>query len=113
MVKRVLGALLCALLIGASTFDAFAEVMQRNFPFTLKIETSYFSIDALDDFSDGSHPARSIDWSSREKITGNFTLGAKVRRVKFTPPPLAFFEQAAHPRIASQDIFRFQEVYRI
>ena len=113
MAKRVLGALLCALLIGASTFDAFAEVTQKNFSFTLKIETSYFSIDSLDDFSDGGHPGRTIDWSSREKVTSNFTLGAKVRRVKFAPPPLVFFEQAANPRLTSQDIFRFQEVYRI
>jgi len=113
MAKRVLGALLCALLIGASTFDAFAEVTQKNFSFTLKIETSYFSIDSLDDYSDGSHPGRTINWSSREKITGNFTLGTKVRRVKFAPPPLVFFEQAAQPRITSQGIFRFHEVYRI
>ena len=113
MGKRVLGVLLCALLIGASTFDAFAEVTQKNFSLTLKLETSYFSVDSLDDSSDASHPGRTINWSSREKIAGNFILGAKVRRVNFAPPPLVFFEQAAHPRLTSQDIFRFQEVYRI
>jgi hypothetical protein len=40
-------------------------------------------------------------------------LGAKVRRIRFVPPPLISFEPATQPRLASQDIFRFQEVYRI
>lgn len=113
MAYRVLGAVLCALLISVSTFDAYADVSQKKFSVTLKLETSYFSLDSLDDFNDGGLPGRTINWSSRDKVTGNFMLGAKVRRVKFAPPPLVSFEQAAHPRITSQDIFRFQEVYRI
>lgn len=113
MAKRFLGALLCVLLIGASTFDAFADATQKKFSFTLEIETSYFSVDSLDDFSDTSPPSRTINWSARERVTGNFVLGAKVRRVKFTPPPLFFFELAAHSRLTSQDFFRFQEVCRI
>lgn len=113
MAKRLLGALLCALLIGASTFDAFADVTQKNFSFTLQLETSYFSVDSLDDFNDTSLPGRTIKWSAREKVGGNFVLGAKVRRVKFSPPPLFFFELTAHSRLTSQDFFRFQEVCRI
>jgi hypothetical protein len=113
MARRWIGALLCALLIGVSTFDAYSEATQKNFSQTLEFETSYFSLDLLDDFNDGVPPARTINWSSREKITANFVLGAKVRRVRFTPPPLISFEQATQPRPTSQDIFRFQEVYRI
>jgi hypothetical protein len=112
MARRCLGILFCALLLGVSTSDAYTEATQKNFTFTLKIETSYFSLDLLDDFSDGAQPARTINWSARDKVTGNFMLGAKVRRIKFAPPPLIFFEQAAS-RLTSQDIFRFQEVYRI
>ncbi|MGH7853319.1 MAG: hypothetical protein ACREP3_07745 [Candidatus Binatia bacterium] len=96
-----------------STFDAYAEATQKNFSYTLEFETSYFSLDLLDDFSDGIPPTRTINWSSREKVTANFVLGAKVRRVRFAPPPLISFEQATQPRPTSQDIFRFQEVYRI
>jgi len=113
MVRRWIGALLCALLIAVSTFDAYAEATHKNFSYTLKFETSYFSLDLLDDFNDGIPPTHTIDWSSREKVTGNFVLGAKVRRVRLVPPPLLSFEQATQPRQTSQDIFRFQEVYRI
>jgi hypothetical protein len=113
MARRWLGVLLCAVLIGVSTFDAYAEATQKNYSVTLQLETSYVSIDLLDDFGDQGYPGRTISWSSREKVTGNFMLGAKVRRVKFVPPPLILFEQASHPRLTSQDIFRFQEVYRI
>jgi hypothetical protein len=96
-----------------STLDAYAEATQKNFSFQLDIETSYFSLDLLDDFGDTTLPMRTISWSSREKVTGNFMLGAKVRRIRFVPPPLISFEPATQPRLASQDIFRFQEVYRI
>jgi hypothetical protein len=113
MARRWIGAVLCALLIGVSTFDAYAEATQKNFSSALKFETSYFSLDLLDDFNDGVPPARTINWSSREKISGNFLLGMKVRRIRFTPPPLISFEHVTQPRLTSQDIFRFQEVYRI
>ena len=85
MARRWIGALLCALLIGVSTFDAYTEATQ-NFSYTLEFETSYFSLDLLDDFNDGVPFTRTINWSSREKVTGNFVLGAKVRRVRFVPP---------------------------
>lgn len=113
MVRRWIGTLLCALLIAVSTFDAYTEATQKTFSYTLKFETSYFSIDLLDDFNDGIPPARTINWSSRERVTSNFVLGAKVRRVRFVPPPLISFEQVTQPQLTSQDIFRFQEVYRI
>ena len=113
MTRRWIGTLLCALLIGVSTFDAYTEVTQKSFTYTLEFETSYFSLDLLDDFSDAVPPARTINWSAREKATGNFVLGAKVRRVRFAPPPLVPFEQATQPRLTIQDIIRFQEVYRI
>ena len=113
MARRWLGAILCALLIGVSSFDAYAEATQKNFSFTLEIETSYFAVDLLDDFSDGPQPTRAINWSARDKVTGNFILGAKVRRIRFTPPPLTAFEQVIQPLLTSQDIYRFQEVYRI
>jgi hypothetical protein len=113
MGRRLLGALLCALLIGVSASAAYAEAGKKNFTITLEIETSYFSLDLMDDVSDSALPSQTINWSSREKSATNFFLGAKVRRVKFTPPPMMLFEQTAQPRPTSQDIFRFQEVYRI
>lgn len=113
MGRRLLGALLCALLVGVSASAAHAEAGKKNFTITLEIETSYFSLDLMDDVNDSALPSQTINWSSREKSAPNFFLGAKVRRVKFAPPPMMLFEQTAQPRPTSQDIFRFQEVYRI
>ena len=103
---------MCALLIGVSTSDAYAEASQKNFHFTLNIETSYFSLDALDDSNDSVPVGRTMSWSPREKVTGKLILGAKVRRIRFTPSPMCF-ENAVHPVPISQDVFRFQEVFRI
>jgi hypothetical protein len=113
MKRRWLGVLLCALLIGVSTSDAYVEASQKNFPLTLNFETSYFSLDTLDDSNDTVPTGRAVSWSPREKVTGKLILGAKVRRVRFTPPPSVCFEKAAHPGPISQDVFRFQEVFRI
>ena len=113
MARRWIGAFLCALLMAVSTFDAYTEATKKQVSFKLEVETSFFSLDLLDDFNDGAQPPRPISWSARDKVTANFILGAKVRRVRFSPPPLLAFEQATQPRPTSQDIFRFQEVYRI
>src|SRR6185503_266720 len=111
MARRWLGILLCALLIGVSTFDAYAGATQKNFSFILNIETSYFSLDALDDSNDMAPASHAVSWSPREKVSGKLIFGAKVRRVRFTPPPRLFYEKAAHPQPISQDVFRFQEVF--
>ena len=113
MVRRVLAGLLCALLMGVSTSAAYAEATKKKFTIILEIETSYFSLDSFDDVTDVSPRNRTLNWSSREKGASNFILGAKVRRIKFSPPSIMLCEQAAQPRPASQDILRFQEVFRI
>lgn len=113
MIRRLLGALLCLVLIGVSSSAAYADATKKNYTFTLEIETSYFSLDSMDDVSDAAPPSQQINWSLREKSASNFLLGPKVRKIKFTPPSMMLFEQTAQPRPASQDIFRFQEVYRI
>jgi hypothetical protein len=113
MARRWLGVLLCALLVGVATLDAYAGAIQKNFSFILNIETSYFSLDALDDSNDTVPAGRALSWSPREKVTGKLVLGAKVRRVRFAPPPPLIFEKAAHPGPIIQDVFRFQEVFRI
>lgn len=113
MGRRWLGAVLCALLIGISTSDAYAQATQKNFAFTLNLETSYFSLDFLDDFSDAGLPVPTTKWSAREKFSGKMLLMAKVRRIRFTPPPLLAIEQIPHSQPPIRDVFRFQEVFRI
>jgi hypothetical protein len=113
MSRRVIAVFMGLLLVAVSTIDTYGRAAQKKIVFPLEIETSYFSLDLLDDFNDALPPARSINWSAREKAAGKLILGAKVRRVRFTPPPMVLFERPCQARLISQDIFRFQEVFRI
>ena len=112
MARRILAAFLCALLFAVSVSATYAEATKKIFTIVLEIETSYFSLDSFDDVTDG-FPRGTINWSSREKGSTSFVLGAKVRRVKFAPPSVTLFDSAAQPRPAARDILRFQEVFRI
>lgn len=113
MSRRLIGVGLCVLLIAVSTIDTYGRAAQKNITFKLELETSYFSLDSLDDFSDSTRPSRTINWSPREKVTTKLILGAKVRRISFTPPAFVLYEGAGQSRPITQDIFRFQEVFRI
>jgi hypothetical protein len=79
----------------------------------LDLETSYFSLDLLDDFSDAGMPVPTTKWSAREKFSGKMLLLAKVRRIRFSPPPLLTLELIAYSQPPIRDVFRFQEVFRI
>lgn len=113
MVRRVLGALICALLFGVSASTAYAEAGRKRFAMVLEIETSYFSLDSFDDVTDVSPRGGTMSWSSRDKSASQIVLGAKVRKIKFAPSAAMDYESAAPPRPAAHDILRFQEVFRI
>jgi hypothetical protein len=113
MSRRLVGVFVCLLLVVLSTVDTYGRVAHKKISFPLEIETSYFSLDLLDDFGDATQPGLTINWSAREKVTGKLILGMKVRRVILAPPPLVLYELPAQSRLLIHDIFRFQEVFRI
>lgn len=113
MGRRLIGVSACLLLIVVSTIQLYGQVAHKKIVFPLEIETSYFSLDLLDDFNDASRPGPTVKWSPREKVGGKLIVGEKVRRVRFMPPPIVLYEQPAQTRPVAQDIFRFQEVFRI
>jgi hypothetical protein len=113
MAGRLLGALLCAFLLCAASFDVYAAAAQKNFSAILEFETSFTSLDSLDDFNEGGFPGRTVDWSSRAKSVAKWMLGSIPRRSKLAPPTIALCKQASHSRQAFQDLYRFQEVCRI
>ncbi len=113
MARRVLAALLCALLLSAASFDFFAEASQKSFSAILEFETSFISLDSLDDATDGGFPTRTVAWSPREKIIAKLMLDTTARRIKFAPAAMADCVGTANSRQTFQDLFRFQEVYRI
>ncbi|MGE5218182.1 MAG: hypothetical protein ACM3SP_14365, partial [Chloroflexota bacterium] len=76
-------------------------------------ETSFLSLDSLDDFGDNSFPSRSLDWSPREKVGAKLMPGAIPRKIKFAPTAVINGDGLVYDREAFRDLFRFQEVYRI
>lgn len=113
MTRRLTAILACLLLVVVSTIQLYGGVAHKKIVFPLDIETSYFSLDLLDDFADASHPTPLFKWSAREKVVGKLIFGEKVRRIRFIAPPSILYEQPAQTRPMMQDIFRFQEVFRI
>lgn len=113
MARRALIAVLCALLLCAASFDTFAAAGQKGFPAKLQLEVSFISLDSLDDSNDSGFPNRTVEWSPRAKIVAKLMLGSIPRRIKLAPQPMALCQPTAHSRQALQDLFRFQQVYRI
>jgi hypothetical protein len=113
MGTRVLATLLCALLLSAASFDFFAEASQKRFSAIFEFETSFISLDSLDDATEGGFPGRTVAWSPREKIIAKLMLGTTPRRIKFVPAAMADCVGIASSRQTFQDLLRFQEVYRI
>jgi hypothetical protein len=113
MLRRLLGALLCFLVMTAATFDVYADVSKKDFSITLQFEASYTSLDPVEDAGDTGYPDGIVSWSPREKVVTKFILSSCLHQVPFAPPPLIARERLAHSRWAGQDILRYQEVCRI
>ena len=113
MVRRLIGALLCVLLSGAATFDAYADIAKRDVSITLHFETSYFSLDPVDDAADTPYPDGIVSWSLREKVVSKLLLSSPVRKFRFAMPAMLPRERLLQSRMTYQDLFRYQEVYRI
>ena len=111
MIRRLTGALLCFVMMSAAVASAYAEAVKKDGSFQLRFETSYVSLDPPDDFSDAPYPDGIISSSPRGII--KIPLGSVIRKVRFTPPAIVFFERPAHSALTSQDLFRFEKVYRI
>src|SRR5512135_2313603 len=113
MTRRLLGVILCVLLLSAATFDTYAETVQSSFSAIFEFETSFISLDSLDDFSDSTFPGRTMEWSPREKVNAKLMLATTPRKIRFSPARAESCEVGANSRQAFLDLFRFQEVYRI
>jgi hypothetical protein len=113
MLRRLLGALLCFLVMTAATFDVYADVSKKDFSITLQFEASYTSLDPVEDAGDTGYPDGIVSWSPREKIVTKFILSSCLYQVPFAPPPMIARKRLAHSRWAGQDILRYQEVCRI
>ena len=113
MIRRVTGALLCFVIMSAAVSSVYAEAVKKDGPFKLRFETSYVSLDPLDDFGDAPYPDGIISSSPRGNSVLKVLLASSIGKVRFIPPAIVFFERPAHSALTSQDLFRFEKVYRI
>jgi len=113
MVRRVLGIILCLLMIGAATSELYGQAVKKVFPIELRFEASYFTVDPIDDLNDTPYPDGIASWSPRGNTLIKLMLSASVRKFRFLPPTNVSFERPAHSRLISQDLFRLEEVYHI
>lgn len=99
--------------MSAAVCSVYAEAVKKEGSFQLRFETSYVSLDPMDDSSDTPYPAGIVSTSPRGSGLIKLMPATIVRKVRFTPPTLVFFERPAHSGLISQDLFRFEKVYRI
>jgi hypothetical protein len=104
---------LCFAMMSLAVCSAYAEVAKKDGSLQLRFETSYVSLDLLDDFGDAPYPDGIVSWSPRGNAITKLMLGTSVRKVRLVPPAVVFFERPAHSGLTSQDLFRYEKVYRI
>src|SRR4030095_8426198 len=113
MIRRLTGALWCFVMRSAAVSSAYADAVKKDGSFELRFETSYVSLDPPDDFSDAPYPDGIISWSPRGNSILKLLLASSISKVRFTPPAIVLFERPAHSALTSQDLFRFEKVFRI
>lgn len=113
MRRRVIGAILCLIVIASNAAAIYAEASDQDLLATLHLEVSYFSLDTTDDFADVVYPDGIVNGSPQRKIVPELSLGFKVRignliaKTSWTP-------QRSVPRFPPhQHLYRYQEVFRI
>jgi hypothetical protein len=113
MARRLIGAFLCVAIIIAALSSVYAEAAKKEGSFELRFETSFVSMDPMDDSSEAPYPHGIFSNSLRGKGVIKLMPASTVRKLRFTPPALVFFERPAHSGLISQDLFRYEKVYRI
>jgi hypothetical protein len=113
MKRRVFGAMLCLFLISAGATATYAAVAQADCGIIIYLEPSFFSLDLLDDFADTGYPDGVVNRSARDKVSLKSSLGFKVKLDKFTAQSFRTAHSFANPFYSQQELYRYQEVFRI
>ncbi len=112
MVRHLLGALLCVILVSAASANAYSDSLKNNFSSALKIETSYVAPDSSDDLDDVPYPD-GLSGTTRGSVIAKVALGFVLRKFRFAEPAALSCERAGYGLLIRQDILRFQQVFRI
>jgi hypothetical protein len=111
MSRRLLGAWLVLLLVGAAGWGGNPDALKDSL--TLRLEASYVSLDPVEDTGDTSRPYGSSDWSCHEKMIPKLILGPLARIVRSVQPTGFSREPSVISRITYQNKFQYHEVWRI
>lgn len=112
MIRHLFGALLCVILIGGAAANAYSDSLKTDFTTTLNIETSYVSPDSPNDLGDMPYPD-GLSGTTRGSVIAKIALGCILRKFAIPQPAEVSCERAGFGLPRSQDILRFQHVYRI
>jgi hypothetical protein len=111
--RRLLGAILCVLLISAGATAAHAAFSNLNCGVTIYLPPSFFSLDIFDDFADTGYPDGVVNRSAREKVPLKLSLLFKLKVAKVTSPALLTPQTLPQAFSSQQELYRYQEVFRI
>jgi hypothetical protein len=111
MPRRLLGVILCLFVISASATASYASFSALDCAIAIQLEPSFFSSDSFDDGVDTGYPNGLINRSVREKPL-KLPLGFKIRISRFTTPALPMLH-VGQPVSSQQELYRYQEVFRI
>ena len=111
MLRRLLGAWLVLLLVGAANWGGNPDTLKDSL--TLRLEASYVSLDPVEDTGDTSRPYSSSNWSSHEKIIPKLILGPLAWIVRSIQPTVFSREPSVISRVTHQNKFQYHEVWRI
>jgi hypothetical protein len=113
MVRRLFGVLLCLFTLSAATSELYNQTDKNTLPMELRFETSYVSVDPLDDSGGLPYRGGFANTSPRVNTVTKLMLSATVRKFRFQLRPAESFERAGHSRLTDQDLFRLEKVFRI
>jgi hypothetical protein len=114
MRRRLFGAILCLFVISAGATATYAGFAQLYCGIAIYLEPSFFSLDLLDDdFADTGYPDGLVNRSGRDKVPLKLSVGFKAKIAKFTAQALPQEQSFANPSHSQQELYRYQEVFRI
>ncbi|MGN6716926.1 MAG: hypothetical protein ACTHLX_06000 [Candidatus Binatia bacterium] len=111
MLRRLLGAWLGLLLIGAVSWSGNPDSLKDSLK--LRLDASYVSLDPVEDTGDTSRPYTNSNWSPHEKIVPKLFFGPLVRVIRSIQPTSLSREPSIIARVTHQAKFQYHEVWRI
>jgi hypothetical protein len=113
MKRRLLGAMLCLFVISAGATATYAAFSHFDYRITIQLEPSFFSLDLFNDFGDTEYPDGVVIRSARDKVSLKLSLGFKVKVARFIAQSFRTTQSFPYPFYSQQELYRYQEVFRI